>query len=541
MTVSAEQQSGKMSKKKSSAELDLIKFEYLKSIQALNLEPLVKKTDLTYLPSVSKRLGSDIHLKREDQQSVFSFKIRGAFAKMQSLSAEERECGVICASAGNHAQGVATAAKYLGISAVIVMPIITPDIKVDAVRERGGEVVLFGENFDVACEHAYELAAQQGRVFVHPYDDETVIKGQGTIAIEILEQQADTDYIYVPIGGGGMAAGIALVAKALNPKIKVIGIEASESASMHAAFAAGKPVSLEQVGRFAEGVAVKQVGDKSFELCHEFLDELIHVSNDEICAATQDIYEDARVIAEPAGAIALAGIKKHLPTLKNKPEKIVGMFADLGEQKEAVLAVTIPERPGSFLEFCKIIGERSVTEFNYRYADNSDAHVFVGVALKNGQPEKSQLIQSLLTAGYGCIDLSENETAKTHVRYMVGGRAQHVNNERLYRFAFPEQPGALLGFLEKMASQWNISLFHYRNHGSDYGRVLLGIQVAESDEFEFKKFLNTINFDYVEIQRISCFCSPIVNIATRILLLSYTRSQRNKHNHRRQNSFQFPS
>ncbi len=495
-----------------SKNIEEVKQNFLKAIQALELSPLVKKTDLTYFPGVSKRVGSQIYLKREDQQSVFSFKIRGAFAKMQSLNAEEKQRGVICASAGNHAQGVAVAAKYLGISALIVMPIITPDIKVDAVRARGGEVVLFGENFDTACEHAYELAKQQGRVFVHPYDDEIVIQGQGTIGLEILEQQADTDCIYIPIGGGGMASGIALVAKALNPNIKIIGVEADESASMSAAFTAGKPVPLDQVGRFAEGVAVKQVGDKTFELCNAFVDEIVQVSNDEICAATQDIYEDARVIAEPAGAIALAGIKKHLATQSSKPKKIVGMLcganvnfnrlryiaerADLGEQKEAILAITIPERPGSFLEFCEIIGERSITEFNYRYADENEAHVFVGVALKQGAVEKIQLIEALDQSGYAALDLSGDETAKSHVRYMVGGRAKQAVNEKLYRFSFPEQPGALLGFLKKMASQWNISLFHYRNHGSDFGRVLLGIQVPDDDALAFRNFLNATGFNY---------------------------------------------
>ncbi len=493
-------------------ELESLKFNYLQKSRALDLSELVKKTELTLLPGISKKLNTQIHLKREDQQSVFSFKIRGAFAKMQSLTDAEKKSGVICASAGNHAQGVAVAAKHLGISALIVMPIITPDIKVDAVRERGGEVVLFGENFDLACEHAFELAEQQGRVFVHPYDDETVIQGQGTIGLEILEQQAETDYIYVPIGGGGMISGIALVAKAINPEIKIIGVEASESASMHAAFDAGKPVPLEHVGRFAEGVAVKQVGDKTFKICNNFIDELVQVSNDEICAATQDIYEEARVIAEPAGAIALAGIKKHLPSLSKKPKKIVGMLcganvnfnrlryiaerADLGEQKEAILAVTIPERPGSFLQFCEVIGERSITEFNYRYADNSEAHVFVGVALKQGAVEKLQLIEALENSGYSALDLSGDETAKSHVRYMVGGRAKQAVNEKLYRFSFPEQPGALLGFLKNMASQWNISLFHYRNHGSDFGRVLLGIQVPEVEALAFNRFLIETGFNY---------------------------------------------
>jgi len=493
---------------------ETLQTDYLQKIQALDLKPLVKHTELSVLPTISERLGSNIYLKREDQQNVFSFKIRGAFAKMQSLSETEKTSGVICASAGNHAQGVAVTAKYLGINAVIVMPIITPDIKVNAVRERGGEVVLFGENFDAACVHAYKLAEQQGRVFIHPYDDETVIQGQGTIGLEIIEQLPQVDCVYVAIGGGGLASGIALVIKALKPECKVIGVEAQESASMHAAFAASKPVALDAVGRFAEGVAVKQVGDLTYSLCKQYIDELVVVSNDEICAATQDIYEDARVIAEPAGALALAGIKKHLPSLKNKPHNVVGLLcganvnfnrlryiaerADLGENKEAILAVTIPEKAGSFLQFCEVLGERNITEFNYRYADKDVAQVFVGVALKNGLDGKNQLIKALESAAYTTIDLSDNETAKSHVRYMVGGRASQVEHEKVYRFAFPEQPGALLGFLQKMASNWSISLFHYRNHGSDFGRVLLGIQVPDNQTVEFTEFLNATGFSYVD-------------------------------------------
>lgn len=505
--------SSQVSKDQSVLDPELLKSDYFNKIKALDLSALVKKTDLTLLPSISKRMGSNVFLKREDQQSVFSFKVRGAFAKLQSLTDAEKACGVICASAGNHAQGVAVAAKHLGISAVIVMPIITPDIKVNAVRERGGEVILFGENFDAACQHAYELAEKQGRVFVHPYDDEIVIQGQGTIGLEIMQQLPEVDCIYVPIGGGGLASGIALAIKAMNPDCKVFGVEANESASMHAAFEHGKPTALKKVGRFAEGVAVKQVGNKTFEICHELLDGLVKVSNDEICAATQDIYEDARVIAEPAGAIALAGIKKHLPTLVDRPKNVVGLLcganvnfnrlryiaerADLGEQKEAIIAVTIPEEPGSFLNFCGVIGERSITEFNYRYAEDTEAHVFVGVALKRGQADKNDLINALESAGYSPIDLSANETAKSHVRYMVGGRASQAVDEKLYRFSFPEQPGALLGFLKKMASQWNISLFHYRNHGSDFGRVLLGIQVPNDEALAFTRFLNSTGFSYV--------------------------------------------
>jgi len=494
--------------------------QHLNAINTLDLSALVKHTDLSSLPQLSKRFNTSIQLKREDQQQVFSFKIRGAFAKLKTLTEQELCAGVICASAGNHAQGLAVAARQLKTSALIVMPIITPDIKVNAVKRLGADVVLFGENFDASCEHAYQLAAKSGRVFVHPYDDIDVIHGQGTIGLEILEDNDKTDCMFIPIGGGGLAAGIALAIKSQNPQCKLIGVEAEESASMQAAFAANAPVALETVGRFAEGVAVRQVGHETYKICHALLDEIVTVNTDEICAATQDIYEELRVIAEPAGAIALAGIKKHLDSLsvqfKQDFKNVVGLLcganvnfnrlryiaerADLGEHKEAILAVTIPEEPGSFLKFCEIIGERSITEFNYRFDENekNEAYVFVGIALKNGRQEKINLMQSLKRAHYACIDLSENETAKTHVRYMVGGRNNEAVNEKIFRFSFPEQPGALLGFLSDMANQWNISLFHYRNHGSDFGRVLIGIQVPDDDLFEFKQFLSNLNFSFYE-------------------------------------------
>lgn len=487
----------------------------LEAVKELSLAPLVKRSDLSSLPKLSERLGCAISLKREDQQQVFSFKIRGAYAKIQSLTDMQRAQGVICASAGNHAQGVAAAASYLGCEATIVMPVITPDIKVEAVKSLGGEVVMYGDNFDEACTEAYRIAEQTGAIFVHPYDDETVIRGQATIALEVYEQCPESDYIFVPIGGGGLAAGIAVVAKALNPNCKVIGVEAHESASMHAAFRADKPVELEKVGRFADGVAVKQVGSKTYLLCRQYIDELIKVSNDEICAAIQDIFEEVRTIAEPAGAIALAGIKRYFsikPNQFKQRQNVVGILcganvnfnrlrhvaerADLGENKEAVLAVTIPEVPGSFLTFCDVVGKRNVTEFNYRYSDEKLAHVFVGVSLKQGQSEKQHLIQKLIRAGYSCMDLSANEVAKSHVRYMVGGRVTGVENERLMRFEFPEQPGALLSFLEKMSGHWNISLFHYRNHGSDFGKVLMGIQVPEKDNANFNEFLKRAGFVY---------------------------------------------
>lgn len=487
----------------------------LKAVKELSLSPLVKQSELSFLPKLSKRLGCSISLKREDQQHVFSFKIRGAYAKIQSLSDAQRAQGVICASAGNHAQGVAAAASHLGCEATIVMPIITPDIKVDAVKSLGGKVVMYGDNFDEACAEAYRIAEQTGAVFVHPYDDKTVIRGQATIGLEVYEQCPETDCIFVPIGGGGLAAGIAVAAKALNPNCKIIGVEAQESASMHAAFRAEKPVELDRVGRFAEGVAVKQVGSKTYTLCQQYVDELIQVSNDEICAAIQDIFEEVRTIAEPAGAIALAGIKRYFlakPHRSKQQQNVVGILcganvnfnrlrhvaerADLGENKEAVLAVTIPEVPGSFLTFCDVVGRRNVTEFNYRYSDDKLAHVFVGVSLKQGQSEKQHLIHKLIRAGYPCMDLSTNEVAKSHVRYMVGGRVTGVEDERLLRFEFPEQPGALLSFLEKMSGHWNISLFHYRNHGSDFGKVLMGIQVPEQDNKSFSEFLKKAGFAY---------------------------------------------
>jgi len=486
--------------------------EYMPRIMQCRLDDLVRETPLQDMQALSERLGVRVLIKREDLQAVYSFKLRGAYAKLLKLDEAQKNQGVICASAGNHAQGVALAARHLRIDAVIVMPAITPDIKIDAVKKLGATVIIHGDDFDTACQRALQLAQEEDRIFVHPYDDPDVITGQATIALELF-RQSDTpvDYLFIPIGGGGLAAGMALVGKYLHPAIRLIGVEAEESASMQAAFQAGKPVSLPEVGHFAEGVAVKQVGATSFAICSQLLDEIIAVDNDEICAAVQDTYEDTRAIAEPAGALAVAGMKRwfadnpgstgcaatilsganvNFARLRHIAER-----AAVGEEQEALLGVTIPERPGSFLDFCETIGLRGITEFNYRYADDSDAHLFVGIALKDGLAEKKGILNDLREHGFPVSDLSSNNMARFHIRHMVGGRA-NVENEQLYRFEFPERPGALLQFLRGMKTDWNISLFHYRNYGSEYGRVLMGIQVPDEDSMRFQRFLAATGYSY---------------------------------------------
>ena len=486
--------------------------EYMPRIMQCRLGDLVKETPLQEMPALSERLGIRVLVKREDLQTVFSFKLRGAYARLLGLDEAQRSQGVICASAGNHAQGVALAARHLGIDATVVMPAITPDIKIDAVKKLGARVIIHGDDFDTACERALQLAEEEVRIFVHPYDDPDVITGQATIALELFRQSiTPIDYLFIPVGGGGLAAGMALVSRYLHPDIRLIGVEAEESASMQAAMQAGKPVALSEVGHFAEGVAVKQVGDTSFAICSRLLDEIITVDNDEICAAVQDTYEDTRAIAEPAGALAIAGLKRwfadhpgssgcaatvlsganvNFARLRHIAER-----AAVGEEQEALLGITIPERPGSFLEFCETIGLRGITEFIYRYADHSDAHIFVGVALKEGLAEKVEILDVLREHGFPVSDLSGNDMARLHIRHMVGGRAD-VENEHLYRFEFPERPGALLQFLRGMKTDWNISLFHYRNYGSEYGRVLMGIQVPEEDASRFQQFLADTGYSY---------------------------------------------
>jgi len=485
---------------------------YLPRILQCRLEDLVTETPVQKMPLLSERLGLDVLVKREDLQAVFSFKIRGAYARLLSMNDAQRARGVICASAGNHAQGVAQAARHLGVSATVVMPAVTPAIKVNAVRKLGATVLIEGDDFDAACAFALGVAAEKGLEFIHPYDDPQVIAGQATIGLELIRQAArPVDYLFIPIGGGGLAAGVSLVARFLQPGIRIIGVEAQESASMQAAMRAGQPVTLAEVGHFAEGASVKRAGDHSFEICAQMLDEVITVDNDEICAAVQDVYEDTRAIAEPAGALGFAGMKKYFhehPGSSGCAAAIlsganvnfarlrhIAERAAVGEEQEALLGVTIPERAGSFLEFCETVGLRGITEFNYRYSDHASAHIFVGVELKQGAAEKHDIISSLVEHGFPVTDLSGNDMARLHIRHMVGGRAQ-VANERMYRFEFPERPGALLKFLRGMKTDWNISLFHYRNYGSEYGRVLMGIQVPAEDMVRFHRFLAETGYSH---------------------------------------------
>lgn len=487
--------------------------DYVRKILTSSVYEVAEQTPLEPMKRLSARLGAEVLLKREDLQPVFSFKIRGAHNRMAQLAPEERARGVICASAGNHAQGVALSATRMGVRAVIVMPTTTPAIKVDAVRGLGGEVVLFGDGFDAARAHAVGLAEREGFVFVHPFDDPDVIAGQGTVGLELLRQHpGPIGAIYVPVGGGGLAAGIASFVKFLRPDIRVIGVEPEEAASMKAAIEAGHPVALDQVGLFADGVAVRQVGEETFRLCRDLLDDIVTVSADEICAAIKDIFDDHRAIAEPAGALALAGLRREVErgTAPQGPLiainsganvnfdrlRYVAERAEIGERAEALFAVTIPEEPGSYRAFIRLIGKRAVTEFNYRYAAAQRAHIFVGIKLSGGDAEKHEIIDLLTGKGLGVTDMTDNEVAKLHVRHMVGGRVADLADERVYRFQFPERPGALLKFLEGLNDAWNISLFHYRNHGADYGRVLVGIQVPPDTEPDFLAHIDAIGFPY---------------------------------------------
>jgi len=455
-------------------------------------------TPLCLAYQLSTRTKNNIHLKREDELVVHSFKLRGAYQKISGLTKEQASKGVVASSAGNHAQGVALSSKKLGIESVIVMPLSTPKIKVQSVEQLGGKVVLHGDVYDDAYQYAKQLEKDQDLVFIHPYDDIEVMAGQATIAKELLEQLPNMDKVFIPVGGGGLIAGMATYIKHYAPNIKVIGVEPEDSPTLYQALKDGKRTVLSEVGRFADGVAVKQIGEKTYPIAKEVVDEVILVSNDEICAAIKDIYEDVRSIAEPAGALATAGVKKYIEQNNIENENIVSIVsganvnfdrlryiserADLGEHNEAIIAAVIPEQPGSFLKFCQMLDNHAITEFNYRYAPNKQAHIFVGVALNNGLSEKEVLI-SKLSQSFEVLDMSDNSIAKTHIRYMVGGRAD-TDNEVLYRFEFPERPGALLSFLMSVGDHWNISLFHYRNHGADFGRVLIGLQVDDVKALE---------------------------------------------------------
>jgi len=489
---------------------------YVEKILKAKVYDVAVETPLDPAPRLSRRLENRVLFKREDLQPVFSFKIRGAYNKIAQLSDTVARRGVICASAGNHAQGVALAARTRGIRAVIVMPVTTPEIKVSAVASLGGEIVLHGDDYDSAYEHAIELARERQLAFVHPFDDPDVIAGQGTIAMEILRQQHGDalDAIFVPVGGGGLIAGIAAYAKSLYPRIKIIGVEPEDAASMFESLRAGKRVTLDRVGIFADGVAVKRVGEETFRLTRQYVDEVLLVTTDQLCAAIQDVFEDTRAIVEPAGALAVAGIKKYVAREGCKERTFVAINcganmnfdrlryiaerADIGAQREVLLAVEMPETPGSFMRFCELLGQRSVTEFNYRFGDDRAAQVFVSLALSQQKTERESLIKAIAAGGFQVRDMTDNEMAKLHVRYMVGGQARGLTDERLYRFEFPERPGALLKFLRAIGSTWNISLFHYRNHGSDYGRVLAGIQVPRATRDDFLLHLNDLQYAYVD-------------------------------------------
>ncbi len=488
---------------------------YRDKILASDVYEVAERTPLEFARKLSEKHGNSFWLKREDLQPIFSFKLRGAFSRLSSLSDAERARGVICSSAGNHAQGVALAGAKLGVKTTMVMPETTADIKVEAVRSLGGEVIIYGGTYDDAYAHALELSKEKDLCFIHPFDDPDVIAGQGTIGREILEQAANNssqrpDAIFVPVGGGGLIAGIASWVKSECPDIKVIGVEPVDSASMKASLDAGQIVTLDQVGIFADGVAVKRVGDETFKICKALVDDIITVDTDETCAAIKDIFEDTRTIVEPAGALAVAGAKKYATTVSGKNLvainsgsninfyrlRHIAERAAIGEQREALLAVEIPERQGAFLDFCNAIGRRNITEFNYRLGDQKAAKIFVGLETSGQGNEVEELIGKLRQADYRVINMSDNEAAKVHMRHMVGGLAPGLKDEHLLRFVFPERPGALLDFLKEIGSRWNISLFHYRNHGADYGRVLTGIQVPPEDKDAFIGHLQALAYPY---------------------------------------------
>jgi len=486
---------------------------YAPKIARARVYDVAIESPLDRAPRLSARLGHDVFLKREDLQAVFSFKLRGSYNKISQTPAAQLENGVICSSAGNHAQGVALAARKRGLRAVIVMPKTTPSIKIDAVVALGGEAVLHGVTYDECAAHAKELETKFGFCYVHPFNDPDVIAGQGTIGAELERQWPRVpDAVFVPVGGGGLIGGIGTYLKHRYPGVKIIGVEPYESASMYESLRAGRIVTLDRVGMFADGVAVRRVGDETFRIAREVVDEIILVDTDAICAAIKDIFEDVRVVVEPAGALAVAGLKRYVEREGMSGGTFIAVNsganmnfnrlghvterAEIGEHREALLAVEIPERPGAFLEFCEALGDRNITEFNYRYAPGATAHIFVGVSLQRGQAEAAEMLAELTERGYPVLDLSDNEVAKLHIRHLVGGQVPGLRDELLYRFEFPERPGALLAFLQAIGNLWNISLFHYRNHGSDYGRVLAGVQVPQADRAEFAKHLAQLKYPY---------------------------------------------
>jgi len=488
---------------------------YIEKILRARVYDVARETRLDAASRLSARLRNRVLLKREDLQPVFSFKLRGAYNRMHALPADAREKGVIAASAGNHAQGVALAAARLGIRALIVMPKTTPPIKVQAVRAIGAKTVLHGDSYDEAYAHSQQLVAELGMTFIHPFDDADVIAGQGTIGMELLRQYPDPIHaIFVPVGGGGLIAGLAAWIKYVRPEIRVVGVEPEDAPSMYLSLRAGRRITLKQVGLFADGVAVRQVGKEPFRIARQCVDEVMLATTDEICAAIKDVFDDTRTIEEPAGALSIAGMKKYVQREGIRDQTLIAIAsganinfdrlrhvaerAELGEQREALMAVEIPERPGSFLRFCRALGKRGITEFNYRYSDPTSARVFAGLELTGGDNERCTLIDRLNENGYPVVDLTENETAKLHVRYMVGGRAPDIQNELIFRFEFPERPGALLDFLSGLGRRWNISLFHYRNHGAAYGRVLMGIQVDPRERAELQSFLDDFGYPFWE-------------------------------------------
>jgi len=486
--------------------------DYLVQILTARVYDVAQETPLEYAPNLSARLNNKLLLKREDMQSVFSFKLRGAYNKMAQLPPDLLAQGVIASSAGNHAQGVALGARQLGTRAIIVMPVTTPRMKVDAVKARGGEVVLHGDTYDDAYAYARQLEAEKGLTFIHPFDDPYVIAGQGTIGMEILRQyQQPIHAIFVAIGGGGLISGIAAYVKRLRPEIKIIGVEPVDADAMHQSLKAGHRVRLPQVGLFADGVAVREVGEETFRLCQQYVDDIILVDTDDTCAAIKDVFEDTRSILEPAGALAIAGAKAYVEREQIEGQTLIAVAcganmnfdrlrfvaerAELGERREAIFAVAIPEERGSLRKFCECIGKRNLTEFNYRIADEKEAHIFVGVQIQN-RADAAKMVETFEACGFKTIDLTDDELTKLHLRHMVGGRSSLAHNELLYRFEFPERPGALMKFVASMSPNWNISVFHYRNNGADYGRIVVGMQVPPHEMEEWQAFLDTLGYRY---------------------------------------------